>query len=200
MDTYDIARWLTEGGDLGASDEEFAETFVLMQKMWENPAETDFLQLDGNDMRNADTEAIAENIKSRLEKVLSNGEDLSVSKWWESDHCQLEYDYNRDESVLADISLNDAAQWLGGGSVPELSAAEKDGLDVRFAETLVLMYKMQNNWDNRENETLNSTDMQNADPDAITGFIRGCLDEIIYSEEIDASAWWKQNSEEDIEL
>ena len=208
---YYMARWLAEGGDLGASDVDFAETFVLMQKMKDNPGRREWQQLDEETMKNANTDDIANYIKDRLDRILksdkNNEVDYNNASWWKAGYDWWEKKYDRseatpeiDRAALREIYPYDAALWLTEGVKPELTVIEQGISDVDFAETLVLMYKMHNNFDNIENEKLTVEDMQNANTEAITNFVKNCLDEIIYSEEIDRSAWWKQNNEEDIEI
>ena len=62
--------------------------------------------------------------------------------------------------------------------------------DEEFAELFVLYNKMVKTGD--LDVELTKEDMVNADVDGIMKFIKDCVDEIIFSEEVDASAWWKQ--------
>ena len=61
--------------------------------------------------------------------------------------------------------------------------------DEEFAETFVLMKKM---WkEERDDVALEKKDMLEFDIASFVRWLESVLDEIIFSEEIDASAWWK---------
>ena len=61
--------------------------------------------------------------------------------------------------------------------------------DEEFAETIVLSYMI---WKTgNRNYQLTAEDMKNADTAELTGHIKMCLDEILFSEDADPSCWWK---------
>ena len=75
-----------------------------------------------------------------------------------------------------------------------LANADGNGFgDVKFAETFVLMYKI---WKtNNVNYELTREDMNNFEIGEFKEWLTGCIAEILFSEEIDPSAWWKQKGE-----
>ncbi|MBQ7428400.1 hypothetical protein [Butyrivibrio sp.] len=62
--------------------------------------------------------------------------------------------------------------------------------DIEFAELMALVSKYKKDG-NKTDPELTVTDMVTMDIDAICNWFRDCLEEIIYSKDIDASAWWK---------
>ena len=62
--------------------------------------------------------------------------------------------------------------------------------DVEFAETMVAWYLLQTN--SKENNKLTKKIMRDFDTEACAKLMKDILDEILFSEEIDSSAWWKQ--------
>lgn len=81
------------------------------------------------------------------------------------------------------MNVSEIAAWLAN--------VDSNGCtDEEFAEVFVLMYKMwkQTNADT----TLETEDMLNFNAKEFGDWIGNCLNEIIYSEEVDQSAWWKQ--------
>lgn len=80
------------------------------------------------------------------------------------------------------MNLKETAEWLA-----------EDASDEEFAEFLILAYKIWNSGD--RNTTLTKEDMQNADIEAITSTLKNILDEIIFSDEMDTSCWWKESTE-----
>lgn len=66
-----------------------------------------------------------------------------------------------------------------------------DCVDEDFAEVFVRYYYMCKGYP--EDRDLNDSDMF-IDVDELAKHIRNVLDEIIYSEDIDSSAWWKQKA------
>ena len=79
------------------------------------------------------------------------------------------------------MDKNEIAKWLSAGG-------ENGASDVEFAETMVLLWKRQRN----DKSDLTATDMKNFSTNDFCAWMKNCLDEIIFSEEIDSSAWWKQ--------
>lgn len=81
------------------------------------------------------------------------------------------------------MSVREIAQWLAN--------IDSNGCsDEEFAETFVLMFKI---WKTQNNDyELDKKDMKEFDIDKFLEWLRICLGEIIQSEEIDVSAWWKQ--------
>lgn len=77
------------------------------------------------------------------------------------------------------MDIREMAVWL----------AER-AIDEEFAEFFVLYYKIFKTG-NLDVE-LTKEDMVNADVDSIMKSIKDSVNEIIFSEEVDASAWWKQ--------
>lgn len=65
--------------------------------------------------------------------------------------------------------------------------------DEEFAEFFVLYYKIFKTGD--LDVELTKEDMVNADVDGIMKSIKDSVDEIIFSEEVDTWAWWKQKGE-----
>ena len=64
--------------------------------------------------------------------------------------------------------------------------------DEEFAETMVILSRL-NESNNKKNDVqLNDLDMTSFDVDNFTGWINGCLDEVLFSKEFDESAWWKE--------
>lgn len=77
--------------------------------------------------------------------------------------------------------INDyVANWLIAGCT-----------DEEFAETVVSVWKRHNCGDNH----LKEEDMQTFDVDAFASWIKGCLNEILFSKDICSSAWWKTHPE-----
>lgn len=72
------ARWLMDGD--GATDEEFAETFVLMAKIKKGQSGAP-VSLTKEDMTGADTEEIASMIKNMLDEILFSTE-IDSGTWW----------------------------------------------------------------------------------------------------------------------
>lgn len=81
------------------------------------------------------------------------------------------------------MSVREIAAWLAN--------VDSNGCtDEEFAEVFVLMYKM---WRSEDpNTDLEKEDMLNFNEFEFTDWLKSCLGEIIDSDEIDQSAWWKQ--------
>lgn len=81
------------------------------------------------------------------------------------------------------MSVREIAAWLAN--------VDSNGCtDEEFAEVFVLMYKM---WHSEDpNTDLEKEDMLNFNEFEFTDWLRSCLGEIINSDEVDQSAWWKQ--------
>lgn len=85
------------------------------------------------------------------------------------------------------LTIKEIATWLAN--------VEGEGAsDEEFAETLILAQKMRQT-QNRDT-FLTADDMNNADTADISGHIKDCLDEILFSEEMDSSCWWKAKKAE----
>lgn len=68
--------------------------------------------------------------------------------------------------------------------------------DEEFAETFVLLYlKNQSHW--KKAVSLSADDMKNFSTEKFAKWMKSCLDEIIFSEDIDTSAWWKKTEEDE---
>lgn len=81
------------------------------------------------------------------------------------------------------MSVREIAAWLAN--------VDSNGCtDEEFAEVFVLMYKMWRSTD--PNADLEKEDMLNFNEFEFTDWLRSCLGEIIDSDEVDQSAWWKQ--------
>lgn len=82
------------------------------------------------------------------------------------------------------MDIREVATWLAN--------IDSNGCsDVEFAEVFVLMRKI---WETRNPDyNLTKKDMEECDVENLTGWIASCLDEILFSDEIDRSAWWKEN-------
>lgn len=81
------------------------------------------------------------------------------------------------------MSVKEIAAWLAN--------VDSNGCtDEEFAEVFVLMFKM---WRSEDpNTDLEKEDMLNFNEFEFTDWLRSCLGEIIDSDEVDQSAWWKQ--------
>jgi hypothetical protein len=81
------------------------------------------------------------------------------------------------------MDVREVATWLAN--------VDSNGCtDEEFAEVFVLMYKM---WRSKDSNTdLEKEDMLNFDEFEFCDWLRSCLGEIIDSDEIDQSAWWKK--------
>ncbi len=76
----------------------------------------------------------------------------------------------------------EVAAWLA-------NADGKGASDVEFAEAIVLAYKMWNT--GNPDAELDRTDMVECDTGKIAGKLKIILDEIIFDDDTDGSAWWK---------
>jgi len=88
---------------------------------------------------------------------------------------------------MTKISTRDAAEFLAN--------VNSDGAsDEKFAETVLLAYKM---WkEGKSDVSLTKRDFLECDPEKISTTLKDILSEIIFSEDIDESAWWKVKEEE----
>lgn len=75
MSAYDIAEWLYEH----ATDEEFAETFVLLDIMKHGKIENG---LSKTQMLKANTKRISEELKSSLDEILPINSECDTDAWW----------------------------------------------------------------------------------------------------------------------
>ena len=64
--------------------------------------------------------------------------------------------------------------------------------DEEFAETIILAYKIWKTGNPRVK--LTKEDMINADTETIASNIKEILNEVIFSDEMDPSCWWKDNT------
>lgn len=79
----------------------------------------------------------------------------------------------------------------------EVAKYLKNTTDEEFVESIVLWYMYQKE-EKSEEEALTKEDMQAVDTEKIAAFIKSILDEIIFSDEIDSSAWWKKQEDQNI--
>ena len=79
MDIRELATWLVNADGNGASDEEFAETVILMHKIWKtgNPN----VEITKEDMLEANTATIASHLKEWLDEIIFSTE-MDPSCWW----------------------------------------------------------------------------------------------------------------------
>ena len=74
-----------------------------------------------------------------------------------------------------------------------------DGGDIEFAEVFVKYWKVLHIngglAEVDEVDELNADDMNNFDLEGFTKHIHDVLNEVIFSEEIESSAWWKHNED-----
>lgn len=75
MSAYDVAEWLYEH----ATDEEFAETFVLLDIMKHGKIENG---LSKTQMLKANTKRISEELKSSLDEILPINSECDTDAWW----------------------------------------------------------------------------------------------------------------------
>lgn len=75
MSAYDVAEWLYED----ATDAEFAETFVLLDIMKHGKIENG---LSKEQMLNANTKRITEELKSGLDEILPINSECDTDAWW----------------------------------------------------------------------------------------------------------------------
>ena len=81
------------------------------------------------------------------------------------------------------MDIREVATWLT--NIDGNGASDED-----FAECMVMMYKMFLTSDTNINVT--AKDMLAFDVEAFTKWIKDCLVEIIWSDEMCTSCWWKQ--------
>lgn len=82
----EVAEWLFKGGEDGASDEEFVETFVALQKMRNDKtlfSEKDIanVEIKATDIVNLDTEELCKWIKETLNEII-HSEEVDAEAWW----------------------------------------------------------------------------------------------------------------------
>lgn len=73
-----------------------------------------------------------------------------------------------------------------------LANADKPCTDEEFAEAMVFLWRYHNHMEDRE---LTEEDMKDFDVGTFTDWIRDCLNEILFSDEICSLAWWKIQKE-----
>jgi hypothetical protein len=82
------------------------------------------------------------------------------------------------------MDIREVAAWLANVD------GSNECTDDEFAELFVLLYKM---WKNNDPEAkVTKDDMLNFDEFEFADWLRSCLGEIINSDEVDQSAWWKK--------
>ncbi len=86
------------------------------------------------------------------------------------------------------INVKNVAKWLSG--IDSDSASR-----VEFAETMVLFDKIRKTGDT--NVELTASDMINADTEVITERIKVLLNQVLFSEDVAADAWWKNPVRDD---
>lgn len=89
---------------------------------------------------------------------------------------------------MSNLDNREVAEWLN-------NADGNGASDEDFAETMVFMYLI-NKGAKKPDENLTESDMRSFDTNEFTKWIKDVMDEILFSEEIDSSAWWKQNDQE----
>ena len=80
---FEVATWLFNPNGFGATDEEFAETFVLAYKIWKEGYGVDG-RLTVEDMYKYDTQEIADCLQRCLHEIIYD-EDVDESAWWKRD-------------------------------------------------------------------------------------------------------------------
>ena len=82
--------------------------------------------------------------------------------------------------MASDVSLHDVVDFLNNSS------------DEEFAEVFARYQVLRNSSDNlKSEEMIFGAEEMEIDTEDLADHIKTCLDEIIYSEEIDRGAWWK---------
>ena len=81
------------------------------------------------------------------------------------------------------ITPDEVAEWL-----------VNDASDEEYAEALVLTYIRWKHGVPKTTSELTKEDMLAADTQAIADMVKEALDEILFSEDIDPCAWWKEES------
>lgn len=75
LSSYDVAEWL----HTKCNDEEFVETFVLLDIMRHGDIKKG---LSKNDILNANIERITNDIKFSLEEIIPVDSEIDESAWW----------------------------------------------------------------------------------------------------------------------
>ena len=82
MDANEMAKWLAVGGKNGASDEEFAEFFVMLFLNWKDRnMDMQPTSLTKSDMMEFDTAEFTEWLKTNLDEIIFS-EEVDSSAWW----------------------------------------------------------------------------------------------------------------------
>lgn len=82
MTPREVAEWLINEDGNGATDEEFAETFAYMQRIFgENKEDIK----TPKDMMNIDTEELANWVKRCLDEIIFDSE-CNKSAWWKGEN------------------------------------------------------------------------------------------------------------------
>ena len=79
MGIKDMAVWLANIDGNGATDEAFAEFFVLYNKI--KKTEDPNVDLTKDDMTNADVAQIVKDIENPLNEIIFS-EEVDISAWW----------------------------------------------------------------------------------------------------------------------
>ena len=82
MTPREVAEWLINEDGNGATDEEFAETFVYIQRIFNGNKEG--IQTS-EDIINVNTEELAKWIKSCLDEIIFDSE-CNKSAWWKGEN------------------------------------------------------------------------------------------------------------------
>lgn len=121
---------------------------------------------------------------------VENGSVVSMSKGATIDY-EMGDEYRYDVSIFvktisrksSGLDMIELAQYL---SSPNGECSDED-----FAELMVRLYRSQNNPE-FATKPLTKEDMTGFKTEEFAKWIKNVLDEIIFSEEIDTSAWWKK--------
>ena len=89
---------------------------------------------------------------------------------------------------MSNLDNREVAEWLN-------NADGNGASDEDFVETMVFMYLI-NKGTKKPDENLTESDMRSFDTKEFTKWLKDVMDEILFSDEIDSSAWWKQNDQE----
>ena len=83
MDVREVAAWLANVDSNGCTDEEFAELFVLMYKMWKNSDPE--AKLTKDDMWEFNEFEFCDWLRFSLGEIISNDE-IDQSAWWKQEN------------------------------------------------------------------------------------------------------------------
>lgn len=85
MNPKEVAEWLINEDGNGASDEEFAETIVYMQRIFKGNKED---IKTAEDMTKIDTKEFSIWIKDCLDEIIF-GTECNISAWWKKEKNNL---------------------------------------------------------------------------------------------------------------